>query len=67
MADLNLKEIHDTLVSLAFEAGKMIMSANPQDLDQGTKLNCMLRLHPLHECPSKNRIVRSKPTPFMPC
>jgi len=40
MSDLNLKEIHDLLVDLAFQAGKMIMSANPSDIDQGTKLNC---------------------------
>ena len=40
MADLNLQEIHDTLVSLAFAAGKMILAANPQDLDTDTKLNC---------------------------
>ncbi|KAH7375154.1 inositol monophosphatase [Plectosphaerella cucumerina] len=39
MADLNLKEIHDVLVDLAFQAGKMIMDANPSDIDQGTKLN----------------------------
>ncbi|ROT40591.1 inositol monophosphatase [Sodiomyces alkalinus F11] len=39
MADLNLQEIHDTLVSVAFEAGRMIMSANPSEGDQGTKLN----------------------------
>ena len=40
MADLNLTEIHDTLVELAFAAGKMILAANPQDLDTDTKLNC---------------------------
>ncbi|KAI1874866.1 uncharacterized protein JN550_002295 [Neoarthrinium moseri] len=39
MADLNLQEIHDALVSIAHEAGRMILSANPTDIDQGTKLN----------------------------
>ncbi|KAH8680857.1 inositol monophosphatase [Xylariales sp. PMI_506] len=39
MADLDLQDIHDTLVSIAHEAGRMIMSANPTDIDQGTKLN----------------------------
>lgn len=42
MADLNLQEIRDCLVAVAHEAGKMIMAANPQDLDTGTKLNCRL-------------------------
>lgn len=40
MADLNLQEIHDTLLEIATEAGKMIMSANPASIDQDTKLNC---------------------------
>ncbi|KAF3350679.1 hypothetical protein VdG2_01143 [Verticillium dahliae VDG2] len=39
MADLNLQEIHDALVAIAYEAGKMILAANPSDIDQGTKLN----------------------------
>lgn len=42
MADLDLREIRDMLVSVAEEAGKMIMSANPADIDQDTKLNCEL-------------------------
>ena len=46
MADLDLKEIHDTLVSLAFDAGKMIMAADPRAISSGTKLNCAC--HPLH-------------------
>lgn len=54
MADLNLKEIHDLLVELAFEAGKMIMDANPSDIDQGTKLNCERVPKPsvMHNTPS---------------
>ena len=28
------------MVSVAREAGRMILSANPTDIDQGTKLNC---------------------------
>ncbi|KAL7627534.1 hypothetical protein AAE478_001727 [Parahypoxylon ruwenzoriense] len=39
MADLNLQEIHDTLVTVAHEAGRMILSANPTDIEKGTKLN----------------------------
>lgn len=46
MADLNLQEIHDTLLDIASEAGKMIMSANPSSIDQGTKLNCAPPLPP---------------------
>ncbi|TPX18913.1 uncharacterized protein E0L32_011391 [Thyridium curvatum] len=42
MADVNLQEIHDTLLSIAFEAGRMIMAANPNDISTGTKLNFML-------------------------
>ncbi len=40
MADLNLQEIHDTLISVAHEAGRMMLAANPTDIDKGTKLNC---------------------------
>ncbi|KAI1769498.1 inositol monophosphatase [Hypoxylon sp. FL1150] len=39
MVALNLQEIHDTLISVAHEAGRMILSANPTDISQGTKLN----------------------------
>lgn len=45
MTDLNLQDIHDTLISVAHEAGRMILSANPQDIDTGTKLNCMIYFH----------------------
>jgi myo-inositol-1(or 4)-monophosphatase len=40
MADLDLQEIHDTLMSIANDVGRMILSANPTDIDQRTKLNC---------------------------
>lgn len=46
MADLDLQEIHDTLVDIAGEAGKMIMAANPSSIDQGTKLNCAFQTPP---------------------
>ncbi|KAI0014370.1 inositol monophosphatase [Xylariaceae sp. FL0662B] len=39
MADLDLQEIHDTLISVAHEAGRMMLSANPADLATDTKLN----------------------------
>ncbi|KXJ92235.1 hypothetical protein Micbo1qcDRAFT_224409 [Microdochium bolleyi] len=39
MADLNLEEIRDTLISVAFEAGRKILAANPNDISTGTKLN----------------------------
>ncbi|KAI2637082.1 inositol monophosphatase [Hypomontagnella submonticulosa] len=39
MTNLNLQEIHDRLVSVAHEAGRMILSANPTDIATGTKLN----------------------------
>ena len=42
MADLDLQEIHDTMVAVAREAGRMILEANPTDIDTGTKLNCKL-------------------------
>lgn len=40
MADINLQQIHDDLKVLAFEAGAMIMAANPNSISTGTKLNC---------------------------
>ncbi|KZZ91170.1 myo-inositol-1-monophosphatase [Moelleriella libera RCEF 2490] len=39
MADLNLQAVHDEMVAVAYEAGRMILAANPADLDTGTKLN----------------------------
>jgi hypothetical protein len=41
MADLDLQAVHDELVSVAYEAGAMILAANPAELDTDTKLNCM--------------------------
>ncbi|KAK3939801.1 hypothetical protein QBC46DRAFT_387007 [Diplogelasinospora grovesii] len=39
MDGAELQKIHDTLVSVAFEAGRMILAANPSDIAQGSKLN----------------------------
>lgn len=41
MSDINLQEIHDNLLAIAFEAGRMITAANPNNITQGTKINCM--------------------------
>jgi myo-inositol-1(or 4)-monophosphatase len=40
MADLNLQEIHDLLVDVAHEAGRMMLAATPSYLSSGTKKNC---------------------------
>ena len=40
MAELDLQAIHDEMVSVAYAAGDMMLEANPQDIDTGTKLNC---------------------------
>ncbi|OAA44416.1 myo-inositol-1-monophosphatase [Metarhizium rileyi] len=39
MTDLDLQAVHDEMVAIAYEAGRMILEANPADLDTGTKLN----------------------------
>ncbi|PHH85049.1 hypothetical protein CDD83_987 [Cordyceps sp. RAO-2017] len=39
MADLDLQAIHDEMVSLAYEAGRTILAADPLSIDMGTKLN----------------------------
>ncbi|ROW04524.1 hypothetical protein VMCG_04992 [Cytospora schulzeri] len=39
MSDINLKEIHDNLVTIAFEAGRMILGANVNSISTDTKLN----------------------------
>lgn len=41
MADLNLEQIRDTMIAVAREAGRMILSANPADIPSGTKLNAV--------------------------
>jgi hypothetical protein len=40
MTDLDLQAIHDEMVAIAYEAGAMMLKANPADIDTGTKLNC---------------------------
>ncbi len=37
----NLQEIHDLFIKIARQAGLMILSANPNTIDSGTKKNCM--------------------------
>ncbi|KAG5955341.1 hypothetical protein E4U57_003549 [Claviceps arundinis] len=39
MMDLDLEAVRDEMVAVAYEAGRMILAANPADLDTGTKLN----------------------------
>ncbi|KJR85836.1 myo-inositol-1(or 4)-monophosphatase [Sporothrix schenckii 1099-18] len=39
MADIDLQAVHDTLVSVAFEAGRMILAADPNNIPKGTKKN----------------------------
>lgn len=56
MADLNLQEIQDTLIAVAHEAGRMMLAANPTDIDKGTKLNCK----------SVNTYVGGTTPPFYP-
>jgi myo-inositol-1(or 4)-monophosphatase len=46
MAEINLQEVHDLLVSIAHEAGRMQMSATPSYLDSGTKKNCSIPYFP---------------------
>jgi myo-inositol-1(or 4)-monophosphatase len=40
MADLNLQEIHDFMVSIAKQAGERIVSAKPSTGAAGSKKNC---------------------------
>lgn len=40
MSTLNLQQIHDTLVAIAFEAGRMVREAKPEDKAADTKMNC---------------------------
>jgi myo-inositol-1(or 4)-monophosphatase len=39
MAEVDLQAVHDTLVSVAFEAGRMILAANPSSISTDTKMN----------------------------
>jgi hypothetical protein len=40
MADLNLQEIHDFMVSIAKQAGERIVAAKPTTEGAGNKKNC---------------------------
>lgn len=40
MAHPNLEAVRDEMVAVAYEAGRMILAANPASIDTGTKLNC---------------------------
>lgn len=39
MGDIDLQEVHDFLVSIAYKAGDMILSATPSAANLGTKKN----------------------------
>ncbi|QUC16693.1 uncharacterized protein UV8b_00934 [Ustilaginoidea virens] len=39
MADLDLQAVHDEMVAVAYEAGRMMLAADPARLDTHTKLN----------------------------
>ncbi|KJZ78073.1 hypothetical protein HIM_02710 [Hirsutella minnesotensis 3608] len=39
MASLDLLAVHDEMVRIAYEAGRMILAADPASIDTGTKLN----------------------------
>ncbi|KAK4041931.1 hypothetical protein C8A01DRAFT_45009 [Parachaetomium inaequale] len=41
MAAVDLQAVHDTLVSVAFEAGRMILAANPSSISTDTKMNAV--------------------------
>jgi hypothetical protein len=45
MDDEKLQEIHDGLVELAYQAGKMILEARPTMDSTDSKMNCTQRLH----------------------
>lgn len=51
MSSINLLEIHDNLLEIAFEAGRMITSANTNAIQTGTKINCA----PLNHAPTNHR------------
>jgi myo-inositol-1(or 4)-monophosphatase len=40
MADLNLQEIHDFMISIAKQAGERIVAAKPTTEGAGNKKNC---------------------------
>jgi myo-inositol-1(or 4)-monophosphatase len=45
MADLNLQEIHDFMISIAKKAGERIVSAEPTTDTAGSKKNCKHHHH----------------------
>ena len=42
MADLDVNKIRDSMVAVAYEAGKMMLRADVFAADPDTKLNCAL-------------------------
>jgi len=61
MAGVDLQAVHDTLVSVAFEAGRMILAANPSSISTDTKMNGEL---PVSLAPSSP--IPSSPFPLNP-
>jgi myo-inositol-1(or 4)-monophosphatase len=41
MADIDLQAVRDEMIATAYEAGKMMLAANPADLATDTKLNAV--------------------------
>jgi hypothetical protein len=65
MAELNLQEIHDLLITVAHEAGRMMMAATPSYLSSGTKKNCSSYLTTTHNTansPSRRSRHRDRPS-----
>lgn len=41
MTEVDVQAIHDELVAIAYEAGKMMLAANPADIAMGSKINAV--------------------------
>lgn len=42
MSDMDLQEVHDFLIAVAYKAGEMITSAHPTTSGAGSKKNCKM-------------------------
>lgn len=65
MADLNLQEIHDFMISIAKQAGERIVSAKPTTDSAGSKKNCKhtstlpLSMGQLTQCPAVDLVTET--------
>jgi ABC-type hemin transport system ATPase subunit len=63
MASVDLQQVREALEFVAFEAGRMILAANPSSISTDTKLNGMYNYNTIHTSHPLHRHISLPLTP----